>query len=314
MKVTRRLARTDPDASMVMAATETSRGERFRVPNVATAVTMLAIVCLATITFALRSDTLLSQVLGMTEVPLSVAPATQSIVVSRSTRGFNPPVVVVRRGAQITFVNQLNTSIITTTASDSPTSISRRLAGYTHATILLHKAGLYHYYDAATGRPVHTVANNAVIKSRSGKSSQARQGWIVVLSHLPGLRESVVVPTKQDLFEPKAMVASVGTSIVISNHDGDAHNFVVDPASPAGAAFIVNGTTGEPPRGGQRTFMVQRPGLYHFYCTLHTRQAGTANGWRVLVPRRHASGYRDHNPMEAWVVVLPADTTLPAAG
>jgi len=245
----------------------------------------------------------------MTQVPVSSLPPAQSIVVSGAAPSFSPPAAIVRPGARVTFVNKLDTPLMLKTAARSPAAFLARVAGHGRATVLLRRPGLYHYYDAATARSTHVVASYDVVVSLAGGSVTPRQGWIIVLGRLPGLRQDVIVPEKKDLFTPKALVATVGSSIVVSNHDSDAHNFVVDPASPAGAAFIINGTQDEPPRGWHRTLVVQRPGLYHFYCALHTRQVGTANGWRVVVPRRIASGYRDHNPMEAWVVVLPANAT-----
>jgi hypothetical protein len=62
--------------------------------------------------------------------------------------------------------------------------------------------------------------------------------------------------------------------------------------------------------------VVQQPGIYHVYCTFHARVVGKRDGWRVLVPLRDptayetSADYRDHNTMEAWIVVLPATVTV----
>ena len=84
---------------------------------------------------------------------------------------------------------------------------------------------------------------------------------------------------------------------------------MIDSKSPGGAAFIVDGTDDEPPAGWQRILTVTKPGLYHVYCTMHTRVVRVMDGWHTVVPRASASGYRDGNPMEAWIVVLPATTS-----
>jgi plastocyanin len=105
---------------------------------------------------------------------------------------------------------------------------------------------------------------------------------------------------------PKAMVAVVGSTITVANHDADAHNLVMDPASPSGAAFVINGTNAEPPHGWQHVLVLRQPGLYHMYCTIHTHVVGTLAGWRMVAPRPNASGYADHDPMELWVIALPA--------
>src|SRR5581483_8010910 len=102
----------------------------------------------------------------------------------------------------------------------------------------------------------------------------------------------------------------VGSTITISNHDVDSHNFVVDPASPAGAAFVINGSDTEPSNGWRRSLVVPQSGIYHVYCTRHTVVVGKQGGWNVVAPRASASGYIDQDPMEAWIIVLPANETI----
>ena len=118
----------------------------------------------------------------------------------------------------------------------------------------------------------------------------------------------LTVPAGQDLISPKALVTVVGDTVVLTNHDADAHNFVIDPASPAGAAFVIDGTTNEPPRGWRRSLVIHQAGLYHVYCTMHTQVMGTSDGWHMVMPRLKASGYKDHNAMEAWIIALPLMT------
>lgn len=58
--------------------------------------------------------------------------------------------------------------------------------------------------------------------------------------------------------------------------------------------------------------MLQQPGLYHVYCTLHTQMAGMTGGWHDVAARPASDGWGtgdDHDPMEAWIIVLPATVT-----
>jgi plastocyanin len=234
----------------------------------------------------------------------------QSTSIALTARGgvFSPRTAVLAAGGWATFVNERSSPLIIRFAARSPSPGSFEIRGYGRASLRLDRPGLYHYYDALTARPLHVVANNQVLVSRHGLASP-REGWIAVVPGVPRLAANLTVPRGQDLFAPKALVTVVGSTITVANHDADAHNFVVDPASPAGAAFMIDGTDDEPPSGWKRLLVVQSAGLYHVYCTMHTRVVGVVDGWHVVVPRPTASGYRDHNPMEAWIVVLPATTT-----
>jgi plastocyanin len=169
-------------------------------------------------------------------------------------------------------------------------------------------AGLYHYYNALTTRPLTVVANNEVLANRV-KSRLPSEGWIVVLPTAPGLEAHLNVPIGEGVFAPKALVTVVGATVVVANHDSIDHNFVIDPASPSGAAFVVGGTDPSTPSGWQRALVIQEPGLYHVYCTLHTRVIGVVDGWHIVVPNEFASGFPNGNAMEAWIIALPATTT-----
>jgi plastocyanin len=268
-----------------------------------------ALVCGVLLVLSVTGPTpVLQQVLGMSSVHASTLPRLVSVVVSPRTATFSPRVTVVIAGGGVTFANRLATPLLVRSAAHDPAQFAVRIAARGQAIVRLVRPGLYHYYDALTARPRHMVAGNDVIVNAAG-AGPPRQGWIAVLVAVPGLHQQLVVPPAHDLFAPKVVVGVVGSTITVSNHDSDAHNFVVDPASPTGAAFIINGTDAEPPHGWRRSLVVQQPGLYHVYCTMHTRVVGTQDGWHVVVPRPIASGYKDHDPMEAWVVVLPANTT-----
>jgi plastocyanin len=250
----------------------------------------------------------LGAALGLSDIPQSSLPIAVSVVISPRSDSFNPRVAVAVIDSTVTFINQDTAPVVVRSAGLDPEAFSLRITAHGQGSVHLARPGLYHYYDALRARPSHVVAGNDVIVATAG-SGPPLQGWIAVLADVPGLNQQLTVPPNQDLFMPKALVTVVGSTITVANHDTDAHNFVVDPASPAGAAFIIHGTDTEPPSGWQRALVVRQPGIYHIYCTLHTITVGTQDGWRVVVSRPTASGYADHNPMESWIIVLPAYAT-----
>lgn len=253
--------------------------------------------------------TALQHFLGV-NTPLATPLArTLAVTLSAQTQRFEPRVTVAVAGSRVTFDNNGDTPITVRADTLSPWPFQVRVPAGGHAGLRLDRPGLYHYYQADTTYPRLIVAGNTVMASRTGHAVP-RQGWIAVLNTVPGLQERLTVPRGQDIFAPKVVVGVVGSTITISNHDADTHNFVVDPASPSGAAFVISGTAAEPPSGWQRALVVQQPGLYHVYCTMHTHVVGVQDGWHVVAPQPAASGYADRDPMEAWIVVLPATATV----
>jgi plastocyanin len=254
-------------------------------------------------------DKTLGAALGVSTVQATALSDVATVTSAPGAGIFEPPVVAVATHGSVTFSNQFAMPILVQSAALDPTQFSLRIGPHDRATLRLERPGLYHYYDALSAKTLPAVAGNDVVVARGG-SGALRQGWIAVLSVTPSLHQQLTVPHNNDLFAPKLLVAVVGSTIDVANHDSDAHNFVVDPASPAGAAFVVEGTDAEPPGGWRRSLVVQKPGIYHVYCTLHTRVVGTAGGWNVVTATTKASGYGDHDPMEAWIIALPAYVTL----
>jgi plastocyanin len=255
------------------------------------------------------ADPALQRLLGMDEVVAGTLPQDLTITVSPATQTFSPQVTAIVYGSRVHFTNALATPIDLRTTSLAPTQFNLWLAAHAQTSIRLDHPGLYHYYDALSASPRRIVAGNTVFRARL-KSVPPRQGWIAVVGSVPDLQEQLTVPAHQDVFSPKVLVAVVGSTIVVANHDNEAHNFVVDPASPAGAAFVVAGSDTEGPSGWRRVLVVQQAGVYHVYCTLHTRLVGVRDGWQVVVPRMTASGFADNDPMEAWIIVLPATARI----
>jgi plastocyanin len=268
----------------------------------------LLVALFASVWMATDADAGLRRALGIRTVTRAALP--QGISVSLSAPGtmFEPSAGLVAAGGSVTFHNALTIPLLIRSTVPSPSAFVGRVAPHGVLSVRLTRPGLYHYYDALTATPLHVIANSEVLRALPGKGV-VRQGWIAVLPRVPtSLHAALNVPANQDMFTPKAVVTLVGGTIVVSNHDADAHNFVVDPASPGGAAFIIDGTDEEPPNGWKRSLVVERAGLYHIYCTMHTRVIGVVDGWHIVAPRPKASGYKDHNAMDAWVIALPVTT------
>jgi plastocyanin len=243
--------------------------------------------------------------LDVHSVEAQTLPPTAVVTVTRSA-AFSPIAVAVGVGGVVRFQNREATHVDIETAGDSADGFHVDLSPGSDGAVRLTRVGLYHYYDSRVAHAGEVEAGSQVITNRD-PGGATFQGWIIVLAHAPGIQEYLNVPPGNDLFSPKALAAVVGSTIMVSNHDADAHNLVVDPASPSGGAFIVRGTDAELPDGWHRALTVTRPGLYHIYCTFHTVQVGMKGQWQLLAPIPAASGYRAHNPMETWIVVLPAN-------
>ena len=271
------------------------------------ALLLLAVVGLL-LWIAPTADAKLRQGLGVDMVSRATLPDAMSVSLTSPAIIFEPEAGIVAAGGWVTFHNLSDAAILIRTTVPSPAKFAGRVASHGQLRVRLSRPGLYHYYDALTAQPLHVVANNEVLRRLPG-SAHVLQGWIAVLPRVPASTRSLLnIPAGQDLFAPMALVTVVGGTVVLSNHDADAHNFVIDPASPSGAAFVIDGTDNEPPHGWQRSLVIEKAGLYHVYCTMHTRVVGMAGGWNMVMPRPKASGYKDHNAMEAWIIALPLMT------
>ncbi|HVA88984.1 MAG TPA: hypothetical protein VNL71_04000 [Chloroflexota bacterium] len=236
------------------------------------------------------------------------APVT--VQVSSAVPAFTPRVTLAEPGQSIQFSNSLAQPLQITSASHDPAQFSLTVPSNGAATLTLTTPGLYHYFDGSTAHVVDFQADNDVVDSLPGAPSQdlPLQGWIYVPGNAGVPYDSAIhVPALHDLMSPHAAVVHVGGSVLLHNGDTDAHNMVTDPNDPTGAAFELLGTDGEPAIGGAvRQVTFTATGLYHIYCSIHTRVVGQVGGWNVVVPRDNvASGYADRDPMEAWILVVP---------
>lgn len=233
-----------------------------------------------------------------------------TISVTAAVPVFTPRLSLVQRDQMVIFRNDTGTDLLVTATPHAPAPFRLRVPAGGSAQLRLQSPGLYHFYDEATARVIDYQAENDVVQARPGAPlpNLPNQGWIYVPGPQGAPSDSYIhVPANHDLLAPRAAVVPVGGSVVIHNHDTDAHNIVTDPADPTGAAFEVLGTNGEPALGGaERRITFTQPGLYHVYCSIHSRIVGTVGGWKVVVPRDDsATGFADGDPMEDWILVLP---------
>ncbi len=246
---------------------------------------------------------------GVTHAATLTQPAV-GVTISADVPAFTPRVVLAQVGQIVQFSNTTARDVDLVGTPHNPAPFHLTLPSGGTVSLTLSRPGLYHYYDAAEAHVVDFQAGSDVVRARpdAPDPNLTAQGWIIVPG--PGgvpADARIDVPALHDLFDPQATAVRVGGSVVIHNHDTDAHNIVTDPADPAGAAFELLGTDGEPTIGGaERRVTFTRPGLYHFYCSIHTRVAGMSAPMQMVVPRdSNASGYADGEPMETWVLVLP---------
>jgi plastocyanin len=233
-----------------------------------------------------------------------------TVDVSAGVAELAPRVILAQPHQPVVFTNETTHDLQLTTTPHHPAAFQLTVPSGGSARLTLTTPGLYHYYDAATAHVIDYAAETDVVHARSGAPhpSLPDDGWIVVPG--PGglpYDTFIHVPAANDLMAPHVTAIRVGGSVVIHNHDSDAHNLVTDPADPTGAAFELLGTDGEPAlNGAERRITFTKPGLYHVYCSIHARIVGKVGPWQVVTPRDSAAtGYPEGNPMEAWILVTP---------
>jgi plastocyanin len=237
------------------------------------------------------------------------ATPTVAITVSTDVPAFTPRLVLAKPGQQISFTNHMNSTVELDTTRHAPQVERFSVPSGGTVQFSLARPGLYHFYDAASAHVIAYVGENDVVNALPGapNANLPSQGWMYVPDPqgVP-LNSFIHVPTGNDLLAVPAAVVQVGGSVSFHNQDTDAHNLVTDPADPAGVAFELLGTDGEPSiHGAIRRITFTAPGLYHIYCSIHTMVMGQVGGYQVVMPRdSSASGYTDRNPMEAWVLAV----------
>jgi hypothetical protein len=237
---------------------------------------MVAVVLLATVlsgaSFLLWAlagpNPVSSRVLGIRSVSPNRMATTIPITFSSTGAGFTPRAAVIAIGGAVTFVNSSAARLDIRSAGLSPAHFSLSVGPHTRASLRLPRSGLYHYFDAVSTRTLRVVAGNEVVVNRL-RSRLPSEGWIAVLSTLPGLETHLNIPDGQGVFTSKVLVTVVGPTVTVSNHDQVAHNIVIDPHSPSGAVFIPHG-------GGRHQHSQERRGAKIGEITGLLRRSGFA--------------------------------------
>ena len=283
--------------------------------------------------FSTGVDAALWRALGIGQVASGTLPRTVYVTITPHDTSFNPPAAALFTGGRVTFVNRLSRLIVVRATAAAPVRFSLIIRPHAQATVTLTHPGLYHYYESRSAHPLpptedseysrpsaedseysdptpYTDPSDVIVGDRA--SSLPREGWIDVLSTVPTLKQTLLIPNGHALFVPKVVVTLAGGTVMVANHDAEPHNFVVDPSSPTGAAFMIDGARDVPTQGAQRALVLQQPGLYHVYCTLHAEVVDMMGGWHRVMQRPHMREWVDvDNPMEAWIIVLPATVGSP---
>lgn len=239
------------------------------------------------------------------------APTTPpTLTVTATVPVLTPRVILAALRQPVVIRNDTPRALEIATTLHTPATLRLRVPPRGSARLILATPGLYHIYDAASASVVAYQGGDDVVRARRGAAHPdlPDQGWIVAAAGQGApIDARLVVPAGADLFAPRVVALQVGGTLTIHNHDRDAHNIVTDPADPGGVAFELFGTDDEPAlHGAERGITFTEPGLYHLYCSMHTRVVGQVGGWQVVVPRdAQASGFAQHNPMESWVLVTP---------
>jgi plastocyanin len=81
-----------------------------------------------------------------------------------------------------------------------------------------------------------------------------------------GAAESARVVVKEFMFEPTTLKVSAGTTVTWANMDEEPHTVVSDTGVFRSGALDA---------GDTYSFKFDKPGTYHFTCSIHPRMVGT---------------------------------------
>jgi plastocyanin len=81
-----------------------------------------------------------------------------------------------------------------------------------------------------------------------------------------GPAASAIVLAHDFMFAPAALTVSAGTTVTWTNKDGEPHTVVSDSGLFRSGALDT---------GDSFSFRFDKPGTYHYLCTIHPRMVGT---------------------------------------
>ena len=81
-----------------------------------------------------------------------------------------------------------------------------------------------------------------------------------------GAAEAVKIEVRNFMFGPETLTVKAGSTVVWRNLDQEPHTVVSDSGLFRSGAVDTNETF---------SFKFDRPGIYHYFCTIHPRMVGT---------------------------------------
>ena len=90
--------------------------------------------------------------------------------------------------------------------------------------------------------------------------------WMVIDAPMAHASPAATIVVKDFMFEPTSATIKAGTTVTWVNEDSDPHTVVSDTGLFRSGAIDTNETF---------SFAFDKPGIYHFTCSIHPRMVGT---------------------------------------
>lgn len=233
-----------------------------------------------------------------------------SVTIPQGQEMFNPYILPVQLDTTVTWQNNDTVTHTIMTTPDQATflntqAITLNVAAGQSVKYRFTKPGLYHYYD-------NTIATwdtaTARVKANKGVPNYplAMDGVIWVQGFIGNLPSGATnhIPSGHDEFASEFVAINDIGTLSLHNFDTDSH--VVAPVSglpaplnPGEIGINRIGGTNDVPGGESITLVLNKPGLYYFYCENH---ALVNESWHRVQAFKQASEYPI--PMEGFILVV----------
>lgn len=160
--------------------------------------------------------------------------------------------------------------------------------------------------DVATGKAVRVgdkalVPLRAVVEGLGGKVTWRDADQVAVATITPLFQsKTYTVSLPGDYFKPYALSVNVGDTVQFVNSDTDTHTVVSTPDAPAAIELTTEG-------GKSASFTFSKPGIYHYYCTLHALMDSNSNMVKAIKTADQFPG-----AMDGFIFVTGKDMNLPS--
>ena len=210
-----------------------------------------------------------------------IQPSLTTIISPKAQDLFMPFVLTIPLHTTVTWRNDDSvTHIVITTAQRSrflnPKTFSLHIGAGSHAQFTFSQAGLYHYYDP-TISTWNTTVSRVAAKKGVPHFPLAMDGVIWVEGSIPDLPTSVtdLIPAGHDEFTDEFLAISTPGGVTWHNFDDDPHFIgLVEgwsaPINPVDIGLYRIAGTDDVPGGSSTTALLNRAGLYYYYCRNHS--------------------------------------------